>query len=124
MHRCYWSWLNNETCFYQLYGLTLSSELVCPELIPVENEGVQTPAVDIVASFASISEDGLEQPLKSHFFCQASEQTLWLNIDGLASFLIRDGKEILIDPVESDSTKGSGKVNNRSTEPIPYSGSS
>jgi len=84
--------------FYQLYGLNARSELCCPELLAGDASSEQVANIDL--RFAEIDAAGLEDPLQSTLFTQTSPQKFWMNVDGLAHFLVLDGCQILIDPVD------------------------
>lgn len=80
--------------YYSAYQLTIASELALPELLPADTE-----EADVQIRFACVSRDGLADGKQLRPFLWAGENALWLDIADVARFLIRDGNEILIDPV-------------------------
>jgi hypothetical protein len=78
---------------YQLFNLVIHSDLAFPDH-PVF-EGSDPPHV--TCSFGKVSPAGIEQPLLTGLYYQATRQTFWLNVPGMARFLINDGTHITID---------------------------
>ena len=86
------------------YGLLIQSELDLPELEPVFAD---RPA-DLHIHLAQVPEDGLGYGKQLGPYLWASSQELWLQVPRVARFLIRQGREILIDPapgVDEDSIR-------------------
>lgn len=85
---------------YHVHGLTLTSDTSLPELLP----GTGTPDVTIQSGDVPTS---LENPILRRAFAQIQD-TAWLllleRITG-ARFLIRNGKEILIERVHENSAE-------------------
>ena len=81
---------------YRCYSLSISSELKMPELIQLH--GNMATEADVHIAIGDVSKDGLAQGRQLGPRMWASQSALWLQIPGVARFLIRDGKEILIDP--------------------------
>jgi hypothetical protein len=79
---------------YCLYGLTLSSDLHFSELPLSETDQTQ-----VKVHYGKVDAEGIQDPKIKGLYYQAAEQCLWLDIQGLARFLIRDGKEIIIEAV-------------------------
>ena len=79
---------------YKAYGLSINSCICCPEL----NQTKQSPDIDV--SFGKLPE-ALDSPKDSGIRFQVSPGELMLNVDGVARFLVRNGKEIIIDKNES-----------------------
>ncbi len=77
---------------YNLYGLNLRSELEFPELSQSTSE---LPEVNI--QFGKVDSEGLEETIFKGLYCHTAEQTLWLDVQGIARFLVRNGNEIIID---------------------------
>lgn len=80
---------------YQAFQLTIQSELALPELC--ELTGPVLPSVDVKISFAPVSPNGLEAPMKKGVTFQTKEGEFWLNIPQVARFLVLGGREIKID---------------------------
>ena len=79
---------------YHCYGLTIASDLALPELNPAyDNE----PKVHIHRGL--VDPAGLAEGDQVGPFLQAAEQQLWLKIPEVACFLIKNGNEIVYDPV-------------------------
>lgn len=84
--------------FYQYYGLVVSSDLLLPELIPIAStEAVTT--VDVTIKQANVASDGLTNGKVLGPFLQAGDGSLWLTVPDVARFLIRNGTEILYEPL-------------------------
>lgn len=92
---------------YDCYGLTISSEIALPELIPVSGPRAQL-AADVRIRFGAVATEGLPKGRQVGPNLWASGTELWLQIPAVARFLIRGGDEILIDPqpgVDEDSIR-------------------
>src|SRR5689334_9586394 len=81
---------------YSAYGLSIRSDLLLPELLP--GVGAQADSGDVVVHFGQV------QPLPSPL--DASGFGFWAHgndachyVDKVGAFLVRDGREIVIDPV-------------------------
>jgi hypothetical protein len=79
-----------EEYFYQAFGLQLRACLPCPELLP----GNQPPDVTII--YGKVPE-ALEAPLAEGQWYQSAAGLLLLNIPDIAKYLVKNGKEIIID---------------------------
>lgn len=75
---------------YLLFGLRLRSDIELPELPPTEPAGQP----DVRVRVTSIEVDDQASGLSAH------DGGLLLRIDKVARFLVRDGMEILVEPVE------------------------
>jgi len=74
---------------YTAFGLHLASPFPCPELSP----GPSTP--DVIIRYGDVP-DALPAPRKRGVRYQAAPGQLLLSVDGVARFLVLDGKEIVI----------------------------
>lgn len=79
---------------YSLFGLHVSSELTLRSLNRIKN----TSEPDVIIQLAPVSESGLPNPRVQGKICHIDENKLWLNIPNVASYLVKDGKTITIDP--------------------------
>lgn len=77
---------------YRVFGLSLASDLACPELLQVE-----PAAPDIVFRLGDVPES-LENPADSGARWQTAPGLYLLNLVRVARFLVRDGSEIIIQP--------------------------
>ncbi len=88
---------------YRVYGLRVESEFELPELTPSE---FTTP--DVVIRAGSVPEP-LSDSRSSGILYQASPGEFRLALDGIATFWVRDGREIVVDR-DSDSEADSVRV--------------
>ena len=87
----------NGAVTYKAFGLTVSSSMPCPELLP----GAGEP--DVTVTYGDVPRD--LAGAKGRGVCyQAAPGELLLRVDGVAQFLVRGGSEIIIDrhPAASD----------------------
>lgn len=78
--------------YYRVFGLSLASDLACPELLQVE-----PASPDIVFRLGDVPES-LENPVDSGARWQTAPGIYLLNLVRVARFLVRDGREIIIQP--------------------------
>ena len=76
---------------YTAYGLQIASEIPLPELLPGSNR-----SADVHIRYGSVPES-LPDPLAWDSSFQAKQDTLLLSIQGIARYLVVDGREILVD---------------------------
>jgi hypothetical protein len=81
--------------FYKVFGLTVESPLICPELL-MDNSG---DVPNIVIRFGEVPE-ALEAPVDSGARWQTAPGLFLLNLKRIGRFLVRAGSEIVIEPVE------------------------
>jgi hypothetical protein len=81
---------------YHAFGLDIRSSLVCPELIP----GHKT--ADIIFRYGVVPET-LESSTSQAGWFQAAPGKFLLRLPDIANYLIKDGKEIIIDPAPEAS---------------------
>src|SRR5450759_855791 len=84
--------------FYKIFGLSIESPLVCPELLPGKAGGNS----DIVIRYGKVPEE-LENPADSGARWQTAPGQYLLNLKRVGRFLVRDGCEVVIQPVEAIS---------------------
>ncbi|HZW26295.1 MAG TPA: hypothetical protein VFF26_12495 [Gallionella sp.] len=84
------------TTSYRSYGLTISSEVVLPELIPLQMGVVED--ADVRIAFGKVDEASLARMSQFGRNLWAGESVLCLQVPQVARFLMREGKEILIEP--------------------------
>lgn len=85
---------------YHCYGMTIESELPLPELRPAtKNLAVETPS-DVTVKFANVEEEGVPGGKQLGPFLWVTDQSLWLQVPNVARFLISNGNQIVIDPVQ------------------------
>lgn len=77
--------------FYQVYGLTVESEVELPELVPA---GQQRPDVQI--RLGEVPEK-LDDPIRTWKWCSASRSAFLFTVEGVAGYYIADGQTITID---------------------------
>lgn len=77
---------------YFVHGFTLQSEIECPELLPGSGGWP-----DVRVSYGSLGNSIPEEQHPSRI-SRVGNRQLFLNIKGVAKFLVRDGCEIVVDP--------------------------
>jgi hypothetical protein len=90
---------------YNSYGLTIRSELPLPEL--VVHEGPEGEA-DVDIRFGAVGMEGLEDSTQLGPFLWAGPEFLTLEVPRVARFVVRGGREIVIDPapgIDEDSIR-------------------
>ncbi len=84
---------------YQAYGLRIQSEVILPELFPAEDAG-NNPDVII-----KMDNGKMEIPPSAgrfqKFRFNGLKNDFFLNIDGIAGYCVRNGKEIIVKPSQS-----------------------
>ena len=75
---------------YQAFGLQILSCLPCPELLPSS----QPP--DVTITYGRVPE-GLTEPFPEKFCYQTAPGLFLLKIPNIARYLVKNGKEIIID---------------------------
>lgn len=92
--------VNPPAFYYTAYGLKIHSTLRLPELL-----ATQETKSDVIIYFGSLSNSPLETDSTQHCF-QLTAEGMYLFWQGVGTFLIQDGKEIIIDPVpETDEDR-------------------
>lgn len=86
--------------FYQAYALTIHSELALPELLGADSS--MSPAMcDVLIRLGRATAPVAEGPLEQlSAFAWARPGLLKLDVPGIASFLVRGGCEITVEPAE------------------------
>jgi hypothetical protein len=80
--------------YYKAFGIQIASEIQCPELLPGNEE------TEVYIKYGPVPKniDHVETT-GPHF--QSSENEFLLHVNGIAHFLVKDGKEITIEPFEN-----------------------
>ena len=76
-----------------MYGLTAESDWLLPECLSAE----QGAEPDICIIKGLVPENGID-PLSEDMYEQSIEGEFWLNIEEVARYWIRQGKEIIVEP--------------------------
>lgn len=79
---------------YFAHGLSITSELLCPELTQVEQNG---HAPDVIIRLG-VTPTALENPTKQSILYQAKPNHFLLNLNQIARFWVQEGKQITIEP--------------------------
>ncbi|MBK1714514.1 phosphoenolpyruvate carboxykinase (ATP) [Rubrivivax gelatinosus] len=82
---------------YRCYGLTIASELTLPELAPAD---AAAAAADVTIRRAAVAPGGLPGGRQIGPFLWTTDEALWLQVPGVARFLVQDGCEIRIDAAD------------------------
>src|SRR5437762_891705 len=78
---------------YQAFGLAITSEIECPELLPGK-----AGLTDVYVRCGPVPEH-LENAVKPGILCELGADRFLLKLDGVARYLICVGSEIVIDAV-------------------------
>ena len=78
---------------YRAYGLIISSQVACPQLPAVEGEP------EVVVRYGAVPESLPEASVRATWF-EASPSCFLMKVDDVARFLVRDGREIVVQPAE------------------------
>lgn len=82
---------------YKCYGLRVSSEIALPELQPLPTQNhVEYPQVSIV--FGKVEMEGRGSGIRHGPRLWSGERELCLHVPGVARFMMREGREIIVDP--------------------------
>lgn len=80
--------------FYTVYGLTIKSDVLLPELICADSQDLKT--VDCEIHYGLVDEE-IKQTIARGKMAQYTPQKIWFHIKALATFIIVDGTQIIID---------------------------
>ncbi len=89
---------------YLAYNLQIDSEIALPELLP----GDLDSSCDVNIHFGNVPVDGLPNGTQLGPFLWTTDQALWLKVPGVATFLVKNGQEIIIAPapgIDEDSIR-------------------
>lgn len=87
--------------YYHAFNLLICSELPFPELLPSANLPPSTSNSHcITIKFGKVSHHGLNASISEGIYYQTTEHETWLNINKVARFLISNGTQITIDPIQ------------------------
>ncbi len=92
--------------FYSVYNLTFGSELILPELTPLEVSTGVGP--DVIIRLGGVCDSGLAGGEQLGPFLWVDPASLWLRVPHVARFLVTDGREITVDPepgIDEDSIR-------------------
>ena len=78
---------------FHLYGLIAESDWLLPECLPAD----QSAEPDIFIINGLVPNDGID-PLSKDMYEQSIESEFWLDVEEVARYWIRHGKEIIIEP--------------------------
>lgn len=95
----------NVSARYSTYGLTFDSDIALPELRPAPDaEG----APDVRIVLGPVAPGGLDEGTRLGPFMWASDRAFWLQVPGVARFLVEDGRRITLEPapgIDEDSVR-------------------
>ena len=82
--------------YYTAYGLTIDSQVDCPQLTRLVPQPGNSPA-DVIIRYGETPQ-ALKNPLAQGAFFQANPTQFLLRIKAIGSFLVLEGREIIIEP--------------------------
>jgi len=82
--------------YYSAYGLNIASEAECPQLCQVIPQPGSPPA-EVFIRYGKVPQT-LENPAAQGAFFQASPTQFLLRVKAIGSFLVLDGRDIIIEP--------------------------
>lgn len=88
---------------YFLFNQRVRSEISLP-YVPLYPDSLPDKS-SVYISFGEVSLDGLSLAQRVYPLYQINQQQYWLNIPGVARFLIQNGKEIIITPTATTDEK-------------------
>lgn len=83
--------------FYKVYGLNVESELLVPELSPLDKS--EQNNIDVKISFGSMPRD-IKELINRGIKANYQKQRMWFHIKDIASYCISNGNEITIELCE------------------------
>lgn len=83
---------------HKAYGLSIDTDVLLPELALASAEAVGNIDVEIRQA-SLVAPEGYEALQQMGPFLWASRTCLWLQVPGVVTFLVREGRQILFDPV-------------------------
>ena len=95
--------LNKPKYLYQVFGLPIESEIELPALIQVKSHSSIDQIVRVVIDSAEI--EFSQEPLYDAGWYKFSSKEFYYNMPGVVKFFIRNGEEIIIEPLCDDWLK-------------------
>lgn len=86
------------THYYFAYALNIQASFEFPELTPVNPPNAPC---DVFIQWGNVSPNGLSHATKKGLSFQVNEREFWLSVANVARFLVRDGREIFVDPINN-----------------------
>lgn len=83
--------------YYTAYAMSIQAPFQCPELTPLPSPQQDC---DVIIRWGNVDEAGLSHSNKTSLGFQINENELWLSVANIARFLVRNGNEIIIEPVK------------------------
>ena len=93
---------------YNCYGLTLQSQIPLPELQSLSVRLVDADGPEVEIRLGRLAKDGLPDGNQLGPFVWIKATTLWLKVVNVATFLVSDGRRIIVDPhpgIDDDSVR-------------------
>ncbi|ACV63150.1 HPr kinase [Desulfofarcimen acetoxidans DSM 771] len=94
---CEFTMIENKDAVYSAFGICISSEIPLPELLP----GAGVPDVHIIAGKVP---EYIDEVIAGNEYYQAGKNQLLLHVKGVASYYIKNGSQIIVEPVQKAET--------------------
>jgi len=87
--------VNSKVYMYKVYGLKIKSEIKLKELLTLKNEEKENFDVNILYGVAS---EDIKMNINQNRLIGLSANNTWFHIKDVATYFIKNGKEIMVEP--------------------------
>ncbi|MEG1312099.1 MAG: hypothetical protein RSD47_08855 [Romboutsia sp.] len=83
---------------YRVYGLKIQSEIEMKELLTLNDKKKESCDVKL---FYGVVSDKIKSDIKAKKKINLSKEDIWFHIEGVATYWIKSGTEVIVDPCEN-----------------------